>query len=167
MSKVNVKVEGIEKTLASLKKWQLIKRQAVEDTLKKIGYKVEADTKRGCPVWTGRLRNSMSTNWAGSGMARGKTGGGAAKPDDAVGQPAGEKGLVVVVGSNVSYAHMQEFGSWGDAPKPGPGEPIPKREHEPWPRPPGGFQMLTKAYMQNENTVVSEIGKIMGKDEKV
>ena len=38
MSTVNVKVEGIQKTLASLRKWQLIKRQACEDTLKVIGF---------------------------------------------------------------------------------------------------------------------------------
>jgi len=166
MSTVNVKVEGIEKTLASLKKWQVIKRQACEDTLKKIGFKVEADAKRMTPVWTGRLRNSMSTNWSGSGMTKGKVSG-TAKADDGVGEPQGPKGLVVVVGTNVLYAHMQEFGSWGEGPKPGPGETMPKREHEAWPRPQGGFQMLTKAYLQHEGEVGKEIGKIMGKDEKV
>ena len=166
MSTVNVKVEGIQKTLASLKKWQIIKRQACEDTLKKIGFKVEGDAKRSTPVWTGRLRNSMSTNWSGSGMTKGKVSG-TAKADDGVGEPQGPKGLVVVVGTNVLYAHMQEFGSWGEGPKPGPGETMPKREHEAWPRPQGGFQMLTKAYLQHEGEVGTEIGKIMGKDEKV
>jgi len=166
MSTVNVKVEGIEKTLASLKKWQVIKRQACEDTLKKIGFKVEGDAKRMTPVWTGRLRNSMSTNWSGSGMTKGKVSG-TAKADDGVGEPQGPKGLVVVVGTNVLYAHMQEFGSWGEGPKPGPGETMPKREHEAWPRPQGGFQMLTTAYTTHVVEVEREIGKIMGKDEKV
>jgi len=166
MSKVTVKVEGVAKTLANLKKWQVIKRQACEDTLKKIGLKVEADAKRGTPVWTGRLRNSMSTNWAGSGMTRGKVSN-PAKSDDGVGEPQGPKGLVVVVGSNVRYAHMQEFGTWGEGPYPAPGEKIPTREHEPWPRPQGGFQFLTKAYLQHEGEVVTEIGKIIKKDEKV
>ena len=166
MSKVSVKVEGVEKTLANLKKWQIIKRQACEDTLKKIGFKVEADAKRGTPVWTGRLRNSMSTNWSGSGMTRGKVSG-TAKADDGVGEPRGPKGLVTVVGTNVAYAHMQEYGHWGSGPKPGPGASIPKREHEPWPRPAEGFQMLTKSYIQHKDEVVTEIGKIMKKDEKV
>jgi hypothetical protein len=166
MGTVTVRMEGVAKALANLKKYQLIKRQACEDTLKKIGFKVEADAKRSTPMWTGRLRNSMSTNWSGSGMTRGKVSG-TAKSDDGVGEPQGPKGLVVVVGTNVLYAHMQEFGSWGEGPKPGPGEPIPKREHEPWDRPQGGFQMLTTAYTIHSGEVSREIAKIMGKDEKV
>jgi hypothetical protein len=166
MGTISVKVEGIEKTLASLKKWQVIKRQACEDVLKKIGFKIEADAKRSTPVWTGRLRNSMSTNWSGSGMSKGKVSG-AAKADDGVGEPQGPKGLVVVVGTNVLYAHMQEFGSWGEGPKPGPGEKIPAREHEPWERPQGGFQMLTTAYTTHVVEVERDLAKVMGKDEKV
>jgi len=166
MSTVNVKVEGIEKTLASLKKWQIIKRQACEDTLKKIGFKVEADAKRGTPVWTGRLRNSMSTNWSGSGMTKGKVSG-TAKADDGVGEPQGPKGLVVVVGTNVKYAHMMEFGSWGEGPKPGPGEALSGENKNRQELPQGGFQFLTKAYLQHKGEVGTEIGKVMGKDEKV
>jgi len=167
MGTVSVKVEGIEKTLASLKKWQIIKRQACEDTLKKIGFKVEAEVKRntGFQTQSARAVNSFSTNWSGSGMRKAPASG-PAKSEDMVGEPAGPKGLVVVVGSNVKYIHMLEFGTWGDAPKPGPSESVEKR-HESNERPQGGFQMLTTAYLRHEGEVGTEIGKIMGKDEKV
>lgn len=165
MAKVSVKVEGVEKTLANLKKWQVVKRQAVEDVGKVIGFKIERQAKAGCPVWSGRLRASMSTNWSGSGMDRGRVDG-SAGGNDGVGQPEGEKGLVTVVGSNVSYAHMQEFGTWGEGPKPtGERLPMPKRKHEPMPRPEGGFQMLTKAYLSHENEYVKRIEDAVGKDE--
>ena len=163
MSTVNVKVEGIEKTLASLKKWQIIKRQACEDTLKKIGFKVEADAKIFCPVDTGRLRSSLSTNWSGSGKPRGRTGG-KAQADDGVGEPNGPTGLVVVVGTNVKYAIHVEYGHVAAS----------KMGEESW----AGLNVgvgtivegkfyLTKAYLQHEGEVGTEIGKIMGKDEKV
>lgn len=160
-----VKIEGVEKLLSNLKKWQGIKRQAVADVNKVIGLKIERDAKSGCPVWTGRLRASMSTNWSGSGMDRGKVGGNAGA-NDGVGQPEGAPGMVTVVGSNVSYAHMQEYGSWGDGPKPtGERLPMPKRDHEPMERPDGGFQMLTKAYVAHENEYVKRIEEVVGKDE--
>lgn len=162
-----IKVEGVEKVIANLKKWQVIKRQAIEDVNKVVGFKVERQAKAGCPVWTGRLRSSMSTNWSGSSMNRGQVGG-SAKSDDGVGRPDGPTGLVTVVGSNVSYAHMQEFGSWGDGPKPtGDTLPMPKRKHEPMERPEGGFQMLTKAYIANEGEYVKRIEEVIKKDENL
>ena len=163
MSTVNVKVEGIEKTLASLKKWQIIKRQACEDTLKEIGFKVERDAKIFCPVKTGRLRSSLSTNWSGSGKARGRTGS-KAQTDDGVGEPNGPRGLIVVVGTNVKYAIFVEYGHIAAS----------KMGEESW----TGLNVgvgtivegrfyLTKAYLQHEYEVERDIGKIMGKDEKV
>ena len=163
MSNVNVKVEGVEKAIASLKKYQLIKRQAVEDTLKKIGFKVEADAKIRCPVKTGRLKASLSTNWSGSGRARGKVGG-KAGGDDGVGEPGGEKGLIVVVGSNVKYAAPVEYGhvarsKQGEESESGLAIGVGTIV--------GPKAYLTPAYLMHEGEVVTEIGKIMGKDEKV
>lgn len=163
MGHVSVKVEGVEKTLAKLKKWQLIKRQACEDTLKKIGFTIERDAKILCPVDTGRLRASLSTNWSGSGNSRGRTEK-KAQADDGVGQPGGPRGLVVVVGTNVKYAIFVEYGHVAAS----------KMGEESW----TGLNVgvgtivegrfyLTKAYLQHEGEVVTEIGKIMGKDEKV
>jgi len=163
MSAVNVKVEGIEKTLASLKKWQIIKRQACEDTLKKIGFEVERDAKIFCPVKTGRLRSSLSTNWSGSGKSRGRTGG-KAQADDGVGEPQGPQGLVVVVGTNVKYAIHVEYGHVAGSKQgadsfAGMGLGVGTIVE--------GKFYLTKAYLQHEGEVGAEIGKIMGKDEKV
>ncbi len=61
-------------------------------------------------VDTGRLRASISSNWTGSGMAKGKVKS-PAEADDGVGQPA--KGLTGVVGSNVEYARRLELGFVG------------------------------------------------------
>ena len=71
---------------------------------------VEGDAKILCPIVTTRLRGSISSNWYGSGMARGKTSG-IAKADDGVGQP--DKELTGVVGTNVEYARRVEMGFVG------------------------------------------------------
>lgn len=64
-------------------------------------------------VDTGRLRASISSNWSGSGMAKGKVSG-QAKTNDGVGQPANKYlQLVGVVGTNVEYARRLEFGFVG------------------------------------------------------
>lgn len=170
MSKIDIKVEGVEKLIANLKKWQVVKRQAVEDIGKETGYKIEkaAKDKTAVPILTGRLRASLSTNWAGSNMPRGKVDT-AAGDNDGVGQPEGPKGLVTVVGSNVAYAHMQEFGTWGDAPKPvGPMIGMPDRREEEaklGPRPEGGYQFLTRAFVTNRDEYVRRIEEALKKDE--
>jgi len=61
-------------------------------------------------VDTGRLRASISSNWTGSGMAKGKVKS-PAEADDGVGQPTKE--LTGVVGSNVVYARRLELGFVG------------------------------------------------------
>ena len=162
MGKVNVKVEGVEKTVQNLKEWQQKKRKAVSGALITVGYKVQATTQARVdriPVLSNRLRSSITTNWSGSGQPR--------IGQDGVGQPDGEPGMVVVVGTNVLYSHMQEFGSWGDGPKPtGKMLPMPdRREYEQMTRPPGGFQFLTKAYFEHENEVPRRIEEALKKDE--
>ena len=89
-------------------------KKMVTDTamgaIKKGCFLVEGDAKILCPIITTRLRGSISSNWHGSGMARGKTGG-VAKADDGIGQP--EKELTGVVGTNVEYARRVEMGFVG------------------------------------------------------
>jgi len=115
--KITIEVEGIEKTISNLKSWQVIKTEAVKIALKETGFMVEHDAKQDCPVDTGRLRASISTNWSASPRSRGTTGP-QAKADDGVGRPSGKPGMTVVVGTNVEYAPYVHFGTirplkWG------------------------------------------------------
>lgn len=103
-------IQGIPEAIANLKKWQIIKVQAVKDRLKKQAFKVELLAKQMCPVDTGRLRASISTNWSGSSMNEGKTEA-QAKSGDGIKRPDGPAELVCVVGSNVKYAPYQEHGT--------------------------------------------------------
>jgi len=79
---------------------------------RKRGGKIHKASAPGEPpaVDTGRLRASISSNWTGSGMARGKVEP-PAEADDGVGQPTKE--LTGVVGSNVEYARRLELGFVG------------------------------------------------------
>jgi HK97 gp10 family phage protein len=110
-AKVILDAEKVEKLLGATVKKYLVA----------IGYMVEADAKRLCPVDTGRLRASISTNYTGSGFVVGK---------DEVKDPGGglkidflgdrgikgttitaKKEFVVVVGTNVEYAPFIELGT--------------------------------------------------------
>ena len=76
-----------------------------------IGFEIEREAKRLCPVDTGRLRASISTNWSNSGMSEGNVGSGA-EVDDGVGNPGVEENkFTVVVGTRVTYAPFVEFGT--------------------------------------------------------
>jgi len=103
-------VTGIPEAIANLKKYQVIKTQAVKDRLKKQAFKVELQAKAVVAVDTGRLRASISTNWPGSNMNEGKTGA-QAKSGDGIKRPDGPSELVYVVGTNVFYAPIIEHGS--------------------------------------------------------
>ena len=119
---VTVKVEGVEKALEKLKWYNTACREACKEALKKAGFAIEAQAKDnlravvyGTPPSphykrTGRLLSSISTNWSGSGLVRGKTGP-KAKSEDGIGQPSGAPGLVVVVGTNLEYAPYLEHGT--------------------------------------------------------
>lgn len=78
------------------------------DAIKEGCFMVEGDAKILCPVDTGRLRSSISSNWTGSGMGKGKVEP-PAKPEDGVSQPT--KKLTGRIGSNVEYARVVELGS--------------------------------------------------------
>jgi len=156
--KVTVKLEGVEKAISELKWYQVIKKQAIKDIIKEVALKVEASTKRdgNVPVQYGRLKASISTGISGQPGSGDK---------DKVNPPSGPPGLVAAVGTNVKYAHIQEFGSWGDATKPGKGEyPSKKgRKHKPRTRPKEGFLFLTKAYYKHEPEVLRRMAKVMKK----
>lgn len=111
---IDVKLEGIEKAIAALKKYQLVKIQGTKDVLKEVAFKIEAAAKQIMSekgVWdTGRGASSMSTNWSGSGMAEGKTGS-KAQSGDGMPEPQGAAGLVICVGSNVFYLPYHEHGT--------------------------------------------------------
>ena len=170
MAASTTKVTGVQEAIANLKKWQVIKRRAIENVVKEIGFKVEASAKMdgNIPVDSGRLRASISTNWSGSPLSFGKTGA-QAGTQDGVGRPSGPKGLTVVVGSNVVYAQIQEWGVWNDARKPGKGESTyvntRKRGHVPRKRPKEGFLFLTKAYKKHQGEVSKRIAAVLKKDE--
>uniref|UniRef100_A0A6H1ZRR4 Tail protein n=1 Tax=viral metagenome TaxID=1070528 RepID=A0A6H1ZRR4_9ZZZZ len=80
--------------------------------ISKACFMVERDAKilQTPHVDTGRLRASISSNWTGSGLSRGKVTT-PAKPEDGIEQPT--KKLTGVVGSNVSYARRIELGFVG------------------------------------------------------
>jgi len=79
------------------------------DAIKKGCFMIERDAKilQTPHVDTGRLRSSISSNWTGSGMSRGKVEP-PAKSEDGVSQPT-EK-LTGRIGSNVEYARRIELG---------------------------------------------------------
>jgi len=134
-------VKGIPEVIANLKKYQFIKTQAIKDRLKKQAFKIELAAKEQCTVDTGRLRASTSTNWAGSSLSEGKTGG-QAKSGDGVKKPEGPKDLVYAVGTNVKYGPYIEHGTSKMAAQP----------------------YLFPAYFMYEGETVAAIAMIMKKD---
>ena len=114
--KITVKFAGLDKAVGNIKKWEENKLEQVSKDLKITAFKIERDAKRnGASQWidpTGRLDASISTNWAGSNMAEGKTGA-KAESGDGIKQPTGNKNFVYAVGSRVEYAAYQEHGFHG------------------------------------------------------
>jgi len=110
-------VRGIPEVIANLKKYQIIKTEAIKDRLKKQAFKIELAAKEMVPVKYGRAKASLTTNWAGSSMSKGKITNPSrrkenpTKADDAIGRPGGAKDLVLVVGTNVHYAPSLEHGT--------------------------------------------------------
>jgi len=122
---VTVKIEGDYKKIAEKLKWyNVVCREAVKIALQRAGFAIQTQAKdnlralvyhapvKGHYKRTGRLLSSISVNWSGSEMPRGKVGP-KAKSEDGVGQPSGPMRLVVVVGTNVEYARRIEHGFVG------------------------------------------------------
>jgi hypothetical protein len=174
-NQISVKVEGVEKAIAALKKYQLVKRQAVEDINKSTGFQIEQTAKGLCPVNFGRLMNSISTNWSGSGLAEGKIGG-KAQSGDGVKQPSGDKGMVAVVGTNVKYGPYVEFGTSAHFPPISALEDWAKKHgfESAWPialaiekRGTIASPYLYPAYFQHKNKYLKRIESVLKKDERL
>ena len=94
-------------------------------TLPKIGALVEREAKQNAThakdsgqhpaIQSGRLRASISYNWSGSGMGRGKVES-PAEANDGVSQPTED--LTVNIGTNVEYANIIEHGNSHQPPYP-------------------------------------------------
>jgi hypothetical protein len=116
MENITIKIDGLEELKKNVRFYKLLCPEATRKALKIIGFKVETLAKQiitsNESVVSGRTRASVSTNWAGSGMAEGKTGA-QAQAGDGMGEPPGEKGMVVAVGTNVVYARRIEHGFFG------------------------------------------------------
>ena len=109
MAEITVQFRGTDNVVKNYKEYVRKKRGAAERATKKVGFMIEGDAKRRCPVKTNRLRSSISTNWSKSGLARGKITG-PAKEEDGVGRPKGYP-FTVVIGTNVFYAKFIETGT--------------------------------------------------------
>lgn len=86
-------------------------KEKLKDPIKKSCLSIERSAKTMCPVDTGRLRASITTNWSWSGITRT----GVKKPaqsDDGIGKPeANENELIGVTGTNVRYGPYVELGT--------------------------------------------------------
>ena len=146
---ITVRMHGTAEAIKKLKKWQFIKREGVKESLLKTGFKIQTSAKEGCPVKTARLQASISTNWSGSGLSEGKTGG-KAKKGDGVAQPLGPKGLVVATGSNVKYARRIEHGFVG-------ADSLGRRYNQ------SGKPYLYPAFFMHEGDIEKELKKVFKK----
>jgi hypothetical protein len=89
----------------------------IQQQLLAIGFLIEGDAKRNCPVDTGRLRASISTNWSDSGKGEGIIES-KSKKGDGIKNPGKEPNkFIVVVGSNVEYCPYMELGTKYIAPR--------------------------------------------------
>jgi HK97 gp10 family phage protein len=139
---IGKRTKDISKEVAKIKKFQVVKGEAVRIILKEQGFEVEKTAKRFVTkkkiFKSGRLRASISTNWSGSNIAEGRVGG-KAEAGDGVGRPDGKPGLVVVVGTNVFYGPFHEFGTR-------------KMEARPY---------LFPAYFAHEKETILRVGRVM------
>lgn len=146
---VKVTVGGLKKLTANLKKYQIIKKQAIKDIMMECGLKVETAAKEQCPVRYGRLRASITTTKSGGSRPSIKNPSRSpenpSKSDDAINPPTGKPGLVVAVGTNVKYGPAVEHGT-----SKMPGRPF-----------------LFPAFFMFEGEALKRIGKVFGKDVKL
>lgn len=59
---ITVKLEGVEDLIRKVRSYQVIKKEAVRIALVRGALKVELAAKEMCPVDTGRLRGSITTD---------------------------------------------------------------------------------------------------------
>lgn len=108
MIRPHVKIVGTKAMVSNLKRASAKVQRMAEKIVLITAYEVHNQAKYFCPVDTGRLRGSISVNWPGSGMYRGKVSG-LAESDDGVGDPSRTlPGFNAAVGTNVEYAEKVE-----------------------------------------------------------
>ena len=141
---LTISVKGLPECLAKLMTMPEDIRRAFRNQVIQSGMIVEASAKDNCPVDTGRLRASITTNWSGSNMARAVI----TKPaketetDDAVGEPSSSDPSmpVVVVGTNVKYAPDVEY--------------LTERKHNV-----GRAPFLYPAFAENQDRILEKVTK--------
>ena len=142
---VDIKMTGTDDIASSIKALAIASAGAAMRGTLRVAEKIERQAKAQCPVDTGRLRASISTNWTGSGKARGDVDT-KAEPDDGVGQPQPKADTFsAVIGSNVDYAPSVE---WNET-----------AQHKI-----GGPHFLYGAYFAYEGDVQDEISSELGKE---
>jgi len=140
-----IRITGVKEGVQNLKKYQIIKTQAVMDRLAKQAFKIELAAKEMCPVRYGRLRASITVNWAGGTADRAKIKApvmapqNPSKASDAVGRPPGAPKLSYAIGTNVKYGPAVEHGTSRMAARP----------------------YLHPAYFMHEGETILAIAKIM------
>lgn len=142
---LTVKTVGMENAISNIRALAVASPEAVKRGTLRTALLVERQAKSNVPVDTGRLRASISTNWTGSGLSRGKVDA-KAGPGDGVGQPGEKKDTFrAVVGSNVEYAAAVEFNETA--------------RHDS-----GGPHYLFSAYFAHEGDLDKEIAREVGKE---
>lgn len=114
---VDVKMTGIETLRENVSRIIKTTPTATMKGVKRIAFKIETQAKLNITalgaVDTGRLRASISTNWTGSGISRGKVDS-KAKAEDGVGPPQTKKDVFsATTGTNVEYGRRIEHGFVG------------------------------------------------------
>lgn len=150
---VTIRLKGGKEAIRDIDAYYKRKQPLVEKSIIKTLFKIEREAKGRVPVMYARLQNSLTSSWSRTGPDHSHREG-VARPD------AKKDRFTGVTGTNVKYAHMQEFGWWGEAPKPDKGDYPPKRDHTPAQRPKEGFLYLTKAYEQHKDEPAREIRRI-------
>ena len=116
--KPTFKVTGYAAVTEGLRKASVRVKDKARDVIKAVAFDVQKAAKQLVPVDTGRLRASLSVNWTGSGMDRGKVigktkpkmGHKPSSPRDGVSQPNDKGGFYAAVGTNVEYGPSIEYG---------------------------------------------------------
>ena len=114
---LTMNITGIQTTKNQLK--NKINPDKIQEALIRGGLMIEKDAKRECPVDTGRLRASISTNWPNSGNSHGNVEA-PAEQNDGVSRPHKSPGdiAIVRVGTNVKYATYVHDGTRRQASRP-------------------------------------------------
>ena len=165
-TRVKFKVEGIDEIKKRYREFGNRVPSEAKRVLKAHGFNVERKAKDICSTLvydsppaksgyrrTGRLVNSISTNWSESGKEYGRVGA-KARTSDGVSQPVAKRGgFIVVAGSGVHYAVYVEFGTRRKKGRK-------KRDYIMEARP-----FIFPAYLSEEGEVIKSLDNVLRKEE--